>query len=134
MAGANTLEFTDQNFEAEIKNSTVPVLVDFWATWCPPCRAEVPSIVKAYKEYKDKGFEILGVSFDQDKAEFEKYIKENEMPWPQYFDGKGWENEIGPTYGIQSIPTMYLLDGEGKVVTTDLREGKLEEELKKLLK
>lgn len=110
------------------------VLIDFWATWCPPCRAEVPEIVKTYKAYKDKGFEVLGISFDQDKEAFEKYLKENEMPWPQYFDGKGWENEVGPTYGIQSIPAMYLIDGEGKVISTDLRSGKLEEELKKLLK
>ncbi len=110
------------------------LLVDFWATWCPPCRAEVPELVKTYKAFKDKGFEILGISFDQDKEAFEKYIKENEMPWPQYFDGKGWENEVGPTYGIQSIPAMYLIDGEGKVISTDLRSGKLEEELKKILK
>jgi len=130
-AGKKTTDDKDLTLE-RFKGKVL--LVDFWATWCPPCRAEVPAIVKAYKEYKDKGFEILGISFDQDKAEFEKYIKENAMPWPQYFDGKGWENEVGPTYGIQSIPTMYLLDGEGKVVTTDLREGKLEEELKKLLK
>lgn len=110
------------------------LLVDFWATWCPPCKAEVPSLVKAYNAFKDKGFEIIGISFDQDKAAFEGYVKENSMPWPQYFDGKGWENEVGPTYGIQSIPTMYLLDGEGKVITSDLRGGKLEEELGKILK
>lgn len=110
------------------------LLVDFWATWCPPCRAEVPELVKTYNAYKDKGFEILGISFDQDKAAFEKYLEENKMPWPQYFDGKGWENEVGPTYGIQSIPAMYLIDGEGKVISTDLRSGKLEEELKKILK
>ena len=110
------------------------LLVDFWATWCPPCRAEVPELVKVYKAYKDKGFEILGISFDEDKDAFESYVKENDMPWPQYFDGKGWENEVGPTYGIQSIPAMYLVDGSGKILATDLRNGKLEEELKKILK
>lgn len=110
------------------------LLVDFWATWCPPCRAEVPNLVKVYKEYNPKGFEIVGISFDEKREDFDKYIEENAMPWPQYFDGKGWQNEVGPTYGIQSIPTMYLLDKDGKVVTTDLRGEKLEEELAKLIK
>lgn len=110
------------------------LLVDFWATWCPPCRAEVPNIVKAYKEYNPKGFEIVGISFDESREKFDEYLKENAMPWPQYFDGKGWQNEVGPTYGIQSIPAMYLLDKDGKVVTSDLRGEKLEAELAKLLK
>jgi thiol-disulfide isomerase/thioredoxin len=110
------------------------LLVDFWATWCPPCRGEVPALAKAYKTFKDKGFEIVGISFDKEKTAFDTYLKENDMPWPQYFDGKGWENEVGPTYGIQSIPAMYLIDGTGKVISTDLRDGKLEEELSKLLK
>jgi thiol-disulfide isomerase/thioredoxin len=110
------------------------LLVDFWATWCPPCRAEVPNLVKAYEEYNKKGFEIIGISFDESREKFDEYIKENKMPWPQYFDGKGWQNEVGPTYGIQSIPTMYLLDKDGKVITTDLRGGKLEEALAENLK
>ncbi len=110
------------------------LLVDFWATWCPPCRAEIPNLVKAYNEFKDKGFEIIGISFDKSRDDFDSYLTENKMEWPQYFDGKGWENEVGPTYGIQSIPTMYLLDKEGKVITTELRGGKLEEELAKQLK
>lgn len=109
------------------------VLVDFWATWCPPCRAEVPNLVKAYEQYSSKGFEIIGISFDESREKFDEYIKENKMPWPQYFDGKGWQNEVGPTYGIQSIPAMYLLGKDGKVVSTDLRGEKLEEELAKLL-
>ncbi len=130
-AGKKTTDGQDLTLE-RFKGKVL--LVDFWATWCPPCRAEVPEIVKTYQAYKDKGFEVVGISFDEDKSAFEAYLKENNMPWPQYFDGKGWENEVGPTYGIQSIPGMYLLDAEGKVVSTELRGGKLEEELKKLLK
>ncbi len=130
-AGKKTTDGKDLSME-RFKNKVL--LVDFWATWCPPCRAEVPELVKVYKAYKDKGFEIVGISFDQDKNAFESYVKENDMPWPQYFDGKGWENEVGPTYGIQSIPAMYLVDGSGKIISTDLRNGKLEEELKKIIK
>lgn len=130
-AGFKTTDGKDLNL-ARFKGKVL--LVDFWATWCPPCRAEVPNLVKAYKEYNPKGFEIIGISFDEDRSKFDSYIEENKMPWPQYFDGKGWQNEVGPTYGIQSIPTMYLLDKEGKVVTNDLRGDKLEEELARLLK
>lgn len=130
-AGKKTIDGKDLSL-AGLKGKVV--LVDFWATWCPPCRAEVGPLVKVYNEYKDKGFEVVGISFDNDRKAFDDYVKENKMPWIHYFDGKGWENEVGPTYGIQSIPAMYLLDKEGKVVATELRNGKLEEELKKLLK
>ncbi|RCK78163.1 MAG: Thiol:disulfide interchange protein [Candidatus Ozemobacter sibiricus] len=104
------------------------LLVDFWATWCPPCKAEVPNLVAAYQAYKDKGFEIVGISFDEDKDDLDKYLAENKMAWPQYFDGKGWGNEVGQTYGIRSIPAMYLLDGDGKVLAAgqELRGGGLE--------
>lgn len=130
-AGMKTTDDKDLSLE-RFKGKVL--LVDFWATWCPPCRAEVPNLVKAYKEFSPKGFEIIGISFDESREKFDEYVKENSMPWPQYFDGKGWQNEVGPTYGIQSIPTMYLLDQAGKVVTNDVRGEKLEEELKKLLK
>lgn len=129
-AGKKTIDGKDLSL-ASLKGKVV--LVDFWATWCPPCRAEVGPLVKVYNEYKSKGFEIVGISFDNDRKAFDDYVKENGMPWIHYFDGKGWENEVGPAYGIQSIPAMYLLDKEGKVVSTELRDGKLEEELKKLL-
>ncbi|OGK12076.1 MAG: hypothetical protein A2W80_17115 [Candidatus Riflebacteria bacterium GWC2_50_8] len=130
-AGKKTIDDKDLNLE-RFKGKVL--LVDFWATWCPPCRAEVAPLVSVYNKYKDKGFEIVGISFDKDRAEFDKFIKENKMDWAHYYDGKYWDNEVGPTYGIQSIPTMYLIDAEGKVIATDLRDGKLEKELEKILK
>lgn len=108
------------------------VLIDFWATWCGPCVAELPNVLKAYKELHPKGFEIVGISLDSDKAELEGFVKERGMEWPQYFDGKGWQNQISSKYGIQSIPTMWLLNKKGMVVSTAARGG-LEEQVAKLL-
>jgi thiol-disulfide isomerase/thioredoxin len=95
------------------------VLVDFWATWCPPCREEVPDVVAAYQKFHDQGFEILGISLDQDKDTMLSFTKDHGMVWPQYFDGKGWDNEISSGFGIQQIPTMWLVGKDGKVITTD---------------
>ena len=108
------------------------VLIDFWATWCGPCVAELPNVLKAYKELHPKGFEIVGISLDGEKAELEAFVKEKGMEWPQYFDGKGWQNEIATKYGIQSIPAMWLLNKKGMVVSTSAR-GSLEEQVTKLL-
>ncbi len=108
------------------------VLIDFWATWCGPCVAELPNVIKAYKELHPKGFEIVGISLDSDKAELEAFVKEKGMEWPQYFDGKGWQNEISSKYGINSIPAMWLLNKKGMVVSTNARGG-LEETVTKLL-
>lgn len=108
------------------------VLIDFWATWCGPCVAELPNVLKAYKELHPKGFEIVGISLDSDKAELEAFVKERGMEWPQYFDGKGWQNEISTKYGINSIPAMWLLNKKGMVVSTNARGG-LEAQVAKLL-
>jgi thiol-disulfide isomerase/thioredoxin len=108
------------------------VLIDFWATWCGPCVAELPNVLRAYKELHPKGFEIVGISLDSDKAELEGFVKEKGMEWPQYFDGKGWQNEISGKYGIDSIPAMWLLNKKGMVVSTNARDG-LEAQVKKLL-
>jgi len=108
------------------------VLIDFWATWCGPCVQEVPNVVEAYEDLHPKGFEIIGISLDKDKAKLEAFIKEKGMAWPQYFDGKGWQNEISSRFGIQSIPAMWLVDKKGMLVETNARED-LEEKVEKLL-
>lgn len=108
------------------------VLIDFWATWCGPCVAELPNVLKAYKELHPKGFEIIGISLDSDKAKLESFVKERGMEWPQYFDGKSWKNEISSKYGINSIPAMWLVNKKGMVVSTNARGG-LEEKVGKLL-
>jgi thiol-disulfide isomerase/thioredoxin len=109
------------------------VLIDFWATWCGPCVAELPNVLNAYKELHPKGFEIVGISLDSDKVQLEKFVKDQGMAWPQFFDGKGWKNEISSSYSINSIPTMWLVDQKGMVIDTAARSG-LEEKVVKLLK
>lgn len=108
------------------------VLVDFWATWCGPCRMEIPNVVAAYKKLHDKGFEIVGISLDSSKDKLLAYTKEKEMPWPQYFDGLVWENKISRNFGIAGIPAAWLVDKKGFVRLTDAR-GDLEGEVSKLL-
>ncbi|MGA3181193.1 MAG: TlpA disulfide reductase family protein [Terracidiphilus sp.] len=94
------------------------VMVDFWATWCSPCRAEVPNVVKAYQKYHDKGFEIIGISLDQAgaKDKLTTFMKDNNMAWRQYYDGGFWTNKLAVKYGIQSIPQAFLLDRDGKIL------------------
>lgn len=108
------------------------VLIDFWATWCGPCMAEAPKVLAAYKKLHAQGFEIVGISLDQDKSKVLQVTKAKEMTWPQYFDGKGWKTEISAKYGITSIPRMWLVNKKGMLVDAQAREG-LEEAIEKLL-
>jgi len=108
------------------------VLIDFWATWCGPCVRELPNVKKAYTKLHPKGFEIVGISLDSDEGRLEKFVKDNEMPWPQYFDGLKWQNKISTKFGIRSIPAMWLIDKEGNLVDMNARSG-LEEKVEKLL-
>jgi thiol-disulfide isomerase/thioredoxin len=116
--------------DVDIKNlKGKVVLIDFWATWCGPCVAEIPHVKEAYAELHPKGFEIVGISLDKDKSKLTKYVADKQMTWPQYFDGKQWENEISTRFGIQSIPAMWLLDKKGNLRDINAREdlkGKVE--------
>ena len=102
------------------------VLIDFWATWCAPCRAELPNVLATYSKYHNKGFEIIGISLDHDQAKLTNFTKSMNMTWPQFFDGQGWGNKLAVKYGIESVPATYLLDGEGKIIGKDLRGEELQ--------
>jgi len=105
------------------------VLVDFWATWCGPCVAEMPAVIAAYAKYHDAGFEVIGISLDKDETRLRTFLKEKGMTWRQCFDGKGWQNELAQQFSIQSIPATFLLDGEGRIIAKNLRGPALEREL-----
>lgn len=127
------------------------VLIDFWATWCLPCIEEIPNVKKIYAQYHEKGFEVIGITLEnprlapndtdaqkQKKLEAARkrmlaFTEKHGMPWPQYFDGKWWKNDLARRYAIDSIPAMFLLDKEGRLVSTNARGPKLEAEVKRLL-
>ncbi len=108
------------------------VLVEFWASWCAPCRAESPNLLKQYAAYKDKGFEILGVSVDSDKAKWLEAIKKDGLTWTQVSDLKGWESDARKVYGISGVPANFLVSPDGKIVGAHLTGEKLNQKLAKI--
>jgi thiol-disulfide isomerase/thioredoxin len=109
------------------------VLIDFWATWCGPCVQELPNVIATFKKYHAQGFEIIGISLDEDEEKLKSFLAAHEMPWAQFFDGKGWGNEVGQAYGVKGIPKTYLLDREGKIRRVGLRGNALGKAVEKLL-
>jgi thiol-disulfide isomerase/thioredoxin len=108
------------------------VLVDFWASWCGPCRQEMPNVIQNYERYHAKGFEIVGVSFDQKKDAWVAAVQQIGMRWPQMSDLKGWQCAASDIYGVRSIPASVLLDPQGKIIAIDLRGKALGAKLKEI--
>jgi peroxiredoxin len=108
------------------------VLLDFWATWCPPCVREVPNVKAAYDELHPQGLEIVGISLDKEKDKLTKFVAEHNMAWPQYFDGLYWQNKYAQQFGIGAVPSMWLIDKKGNLRYLNGRED-LNGKIKKLL-
>ncbi|MHC4757241.1 MAG: TlpA family protein disulfide reductase [Planctomycetota bacterium] len=110
------------------------VLIDFWATWCPPCRDEMPAVVSLYNRYRNRGFEIIGISLDSDINKLNTYLAEKQITWPQHYDGKRWDNMIAVRFGVKAIPTTVLIDKQGIVRNIGLRGAQLENAVDNLCK
>ena len=125
-----------QEFQEKLDSAGKPIVVDFWASWCGPCRAENPNVVKAYEKFHPKGFEILGVSLDKQDAHdlWLKAIEKDQLTWPQVSDLKYWDNSAAKLYNVTAIPQNYLLDPSGKIIAKNLRAKNLEEKLAEFFK
>ncbi|PHN01335.1 hypothetical protein CRP01_37745 [Flavilitoribacter nigricans DSM 23189 = NBRC 102662] len=136
MVGGTAPDFTQETPEGEMLTLSdlrgKVVLIDFWASWCGPCRKENPNVVRVYNQYKDKGFEILSVSLDNKKDRWLQAIEKDQLEWHHVSDLKGWSNEVAQTYDVHSIPQTILLDPEGKILARNLRGRSLEAKLAEL--
>ncbi|WP_343561790.1 TlpA disulfide reductase family protein [Sphingobacterium sp.] len=136
--GATMLDFTQNDPDGKpISFSSFKgkyVLVDFWASWCGPCRAENPNVLKAYNKYKDDNFTVIGISLDDNAEKWKKAIKDDGMPWSQVSSLKGFENEVSTYYGIQGIPSSLLVDPNGKIIARNLRGASLQQKLNEIFK
>ncbi len=133
IVGAVAPDFTMKNLDGEAVNLSdfrgKVVLIDFWASWCGPCRKDNPHVVELYKKYKKDGFEILGVSLDKTKDKWEQAISKDNLTWTHVSDLKGWKNEVAQMYSVKSIPHTVLLDEEGKIIARKLRGPQLDQKL-----
>ncbi len=134
--GSQVLNFSQADTEGKLISFSSfkgkYVLIDFWASWCGPCRAENPNVLKAYNAYKDKNFTVLGISLDDKAENWKKAIKEDGMPWTQLSDLKGFKNEVSTYYGIMGIPSTLLVDPKGNIIAKDLRGELLNKKLEEL--
>jgi thiol-disulfide isomerase/thioredoxin len=135
------LEFTDAINGTQVSMKGLRgkvVVIDFWATWCGPCVAEMPNMKRLYEEYRGQGVEFIGVSLDQPKDQggldrLKEFVARSEIAWPQYYQGNGWESEFSSSWGINSIPAVFVIDPEGKLHSVEAR-GQLEKMIPELLK
>lgn len=109
------------------------VLLDFWASWCIPCRHSNKDLRKLYAAYNKEGFEILGVSLDEEKKDWEKAVKKDKITWPQVIDNRGWEAVTAVQWNVQALPTSYLFNKKGQLVAMNLEREELEQKIKELL-